>query len=335
MSSFFSIGAEERLGKKNQLLKLKSLIDWEGLRVYLKGIHKNDIHDQGGQRAYDSVKMLKALLLGQWHNLSDPKLEESLRVRLDFMLFTGFELSEVFPDETTLCRFRNKLIEKGLYKKIFKKINHQLESHGLHIESAKGAIVDATVIESAAHPRRTIHVSIDRQEASSTDHYRVAESVDPDARWLKKGKKYYFGYKGFVRVSDADGFIQASHVSPANTAEVNQLEKSIIDLPPHKDLYADKAYASQTNHALLKNRKLKNRVMLKAARNRPLMHWQKVFNKLVSKRRFLVEQGFGTLKRKFQMQRASYMTQEKVEAQLCLKAICFNLLKAVNKVKYA
>ena len=33
--------------------------------------------------------MFKALLLQSWHSLSDPKLEEALRVRIDFMLFPG------------------------------------------------------------------------------------------------------------------------------------------------------------------------------------------------------------------------------------------------------
>ena len=336
MASFFSLGAEDRLGKNNQLLKLKDLINWEALRPSLKGLHKNETNSQGGQKAYDAVKMFKALLLGQWHNLSDPKLEESLRVRLDFMLFTGFELSEEFPDETTICRFRNKLISRKLDKKLFKKINRQLEQLGMQIESSQGAIVDATVIESAGRPRRMITVSKDREESNETEQTQViSESVDPDARWLKKGKRFYFGYKGFVRVSEKIGFIQSLHVTPANKSEVKELGETIADLAEKKSLYADKGYASKENDVLVKKKKLKNRIMLKAARNRPLTHWQKVFNKLISKRRFLVEQGFGTLKRKFQMNRASYMTRAKVEAQLCFKATCFNLLKAVNMVEYA
>jgi len=59
-------------------------------------------------------------------------------------------MNDDLPDETTPCRFRNRLIEKGADKKMFKKINQQLELLGLKIESAKGAIVDATIIESAA-----------------------------------------------------------------------------------------------------------------------------------------------------------------------------------------
>ena len=194
MGSFFSYGVEERLGKKNHLLKLKDLIKWEKIRPLLKGIHKNEENSQGGPIAYDVVSMFKALILGQWHNLSDPQLEESLRVRLDFMMFTGFELGEDLPDETTLCRFRNKLIKRGLDRKLFKEINRQLENLGFEIHSAPGALLDATIIESAARPRRTIQIIEDREEENDpqTCAYEIEESVDPDARWLQIRKENLF-----------------------------------------------------------------------------------------------------------------------------------------------
>jgi len=62
---------------------------------------------------------------------------------------------------------------------------------------------------------------------------------------------------------------------------------------------------------------------------------QKKFNRLISQKRFKIEQEFGPLKRRFRFFRASYMTRIKVEAQLRLKSICFNLLKAVNMVRFA
>ncbi|EOC51888.1 hypothetical protein NM2003051_1762 [Neisseria meningitidis 2003051] len=47
--------------------------------------------------------MFKAVLLGQWHSLSDPELEHSLITRIDFNLFCRFdELSST--DYSTLCR---------------------------------------------------------------------------------------------------------------------------------------------------------------------------------------------------------------------------------------
>ena len=128
MTSFFSFSALGRLSKDNLLVKLNKLLDWKRIEKRLKGLYKLEIQDKGGERPYDPLKMFKATLLGQWYSLSDPALEESLRVRLDFMLFTGFELLDGdVPDETTICRFRNRLIDKRLDKKLFREINSQLE----------------------------------------------------------------------------------------------------------------------------------------------------------------------------------------------------------------
>ncbi|WP_420891993.1 transposase, partial [Neisseria weaveri] len=36
------------------------------------------VRDNGGRPAYPLLSMFKAILLGQWHSLSDPELEYSL-----------------------------------------------------------------------------------------------------------------------------------------------------------------------------------------------------------------------------------------------------------------
>lgn len=329
MMSFFMLGADKKLKKNNKLVKLNLLMDWTKIKKHLKGIHKNDINSKGGPRAYDSLKMFKAILLGQWHTLSDTELEEALSVRIDFMLFTGFELDDDIPDSTTLCRFRNILIHQGLDKKLFKEINSQLEQLGLKLKEAKGAVVDATIIESAARPRKTISIEEDREETGKP--VEIEESKDPDAKWLKKGKKSYFGYKGFIVTDTEDGFIQTILTESANEAEIDKLNKIIPEVNAER-LYADKGYDSQNNRKLLQG-KFKSGIMHKAQKNKPLTERQKLANKLISRKRFIVEQGFGTLKRIFSFNRATYITKEKVNAQLTLKSICFNLLKALNKVK--
>lgn len=42
---------------------------------------------------------------------SDTQLEHALKVRLDFVVFTGFEPGHgSFPDASTICRIRNRLV---------------------------------------------------------------------------------------------------------------------------------------------------------------------------------------------------------------------------------
>ncbi|OUC24319.1 transposase [Neisseria meningitidis] len=70
----------------------------------------------------------------------------------------------------------------------------------------------------------------------------------------------------------------------------------------------------------------------KACRNRPLSEVQTKRNRYLSKTRYVVEQSFGTLHRKFRYARAAYFGLIKVSAQSHLKAMCLNLLKAANRL---
>lgn len=334
--SFLKCEAKQRLGKENKLVKLSKIINWDKIGTNLKGMYAYQTNGNGGQKPYDSIKMYKAILLGQWYSLSDPELEEALKVRLDFMMFT--ELEGEVPDETTLCRFRNRISEKGLEKLLMGEINKALEEEGLKVKKCEGAVIDATIIESASRPRKTVEViAEDRKEEDVNEHEQkqntsISYSKDPEARWLKKGRKYYFGYKGFVATDEKDGYIEKVIVTPANKSEVNQLHNSIPDKKPLR-VYADKGYASKDNRVKLRERNIKDGIMEKAVRGKGLTNWQKKKNRIISAKRFIVEQAFGTLKRRFKFIKAAYITTVKVETQLILKATCFNLLKAINKVE--
>jgi IS5 family transposase len=256
------------------------------------------------------------------------ELEESLRVRMDFLLFTDIE-GDV-PDSTTICRFRNLLVSKGLLEEIFKNVNHQLEWNNLKVKPTNGAILDATIIESAGTPNKIIDtVPVDREEGTVYEMSDVRYSADKDARWLKKGKRTYFGYKAFITVDAEKGYIEKISVTPANSSECRYFEEAIDGVETSR-YYTDKGYASAENRAILKGKGIKNGIMYAACKNKSLTLWQKVFNRLVSKVRYKVEQGFGTLKRRFRFTRASYFGKEKVLGQCLLKAMAFNLLKAAN-----
>lgn len=329
--SFLGSEAKVRI-KGSPLLKLNGLIKWEKVAKEMGNLGRSGY----GPTGYDPLKLLKALILQSWHSLSDVGLEEALRVRLDFMMFTGFE--QEVPDATTICRFRNLLTTQNRWEKILRSINKSLEDKGLKVAASHGAIVDATIIESAARPRKELEAVVeDRSEEEGEETLKVTvlpeahDSVDPDARWLKKGKRSFFGYKGFAVVDGSRGYIDHIRVKPANASEVKSMEDVIRGMPQTTRLYGDKGYASQKNREHLRDQKIKNGLMYKASRGHGLTSRQKKFNRLVSGIRYKVEQCFGTLKRRFRFTRASYLTQVKVEAQMTVKAISFNLLKAYRQ----
>ena len=118
MASFFELDLDNHLGSDGHLMKIDKLLKWYRFLKILKGVH-SDLGPEG----YDLLQMFKCLLLQSWHSLSDLGLEQSLRVRLDFLQFTGFSVGDKLPDETTFCRFRNKLIEGNKFDKLFNEVN--------------------------------------------------------------------------------------------------------------------------------------------------------------------------------------------------------------------
>lgn len=319
--------ATERIGADDALAKIDALMDWPSFLPILKrGLGRSGVGPQG----YDPLILLKCLLIGQWHGLSDPKLERALKVRLDFMIFCGLDLHAPVPDETTHCRFRNALVRGGVYDDLLAEVCRQIEAHGLKLKEADAAIIDATLIESAARPRTHIDAPRDRAEGESRDDPELHFSADPDARWVKKGSKSILGYKGFAR-ADEEGFVTKVHTTPANRGESPEFATMINGANAQRVL-ADKAYASKANRDMLRGLH-RDGIMRKAVRGRPLRASQKRFNKLISKRRFRVEQCFGTMKRLFGLYRARYFGLDKTHAQMAMAAIGQNLLKAANKIK--
>ena len=127
MTSFASLAVDHRLGDYSKLSKLSKLIDWNRFNKYLSKLHKSDINpSNGGNSSYDRIAMFKLILLGQWNSMSDPELEYAIRIRLDFISFCGFDINGDISDHSTICRFRNELIEKDLLEKLLDEVNDQL-----------------------------------------------------------------------------------------------------------------------------------------------------------------------------------------------------------------
>ncbi len=149
MSTFFRQTAQAMIAKhidRFPLLKLDQVIDWQPIEQYLNRQKNRYLRDHRGRPAYPLLSMFKAVLLGQWHSLSDPELEHSLITRIDFNLFCRFD-ELIIPDYSTLCRYRNWLAQDDTLSELLKLINCQLTEKGLKIEKASAAVVDATIIQ--------------------------------------------------------------------------------------------------------------------------------------------------------------------------------------------
>ena len=184
------------------LLKLDQVIDWQPIEQYLNRQRTRYVRDHRGRPAYPLLSMFKAVLLGQWHSLSDPELEHSLITRIDFNLFCRFDELSI-PDYSTLCRYRNWLAQDDTLSELLELINRQLAEKNLKVEKASAAVIDATIIQTAgSKQRQAIEVDKEGQVSGQT-----TPSKDSDARWTKKNGLYRLGYKQHTR-TDEEGWLE-------------------------------------------------------------------------------------------------------------------------------
>ena len=330
--SFADYFIEQRKHSNTFLDKINLLIDWKHIDKLLRKKYKKTA-SADGRPAYPPLPMFKLLLLQRWYGLSDPGLEEALNDRISFLRFSGFSLMGSLPDYSTICRFRNALIDLDLSEKLFEEITRQIESHGLLIR--KGAIVDATIIESSRRPRKVIEVMAEDRREEKTEGVPITYSDDSDAAWIKKGKRAYYGYKGHISVDSKEGYILGGHVTPANTADTTEFERLVHEshLPEGSIILADKGYASEKNRTILTDHKLKDGIMEKAARNKPLTVTQRIINRIISSVRYKVERTIGTLKRGYHFSRMRYKGIKKGNMEFILNAMAYNLKKAAATVE--
>lgn len=321
----------EQKGHKNTFLDaIDKFIDWKLIEKRLLKKYKKTA-SADGRPAYPALPMFKLMLLQRWYGLSDPGLETAVNDRISFIRFSGFSLESPLPDYSTICRFRNTLLELNLYEDLFQEINRQLEVKGILVKESSGAILDAAIIDSSRRPRKVIEaMPEDRKEEDAKDLPVIAYSDDPDAAWIKKGKKAYYGYKAHISVAAKDGFILAGHITPANKADTLECEQLVREscLSSGSFVLADKGYASEKNRLYLQESSYTDGIMYKAQRNRPLTLFQRFINRLISSVRYKVEQCIGTLKRGYNFFRMRYIGIKKGQMELYLNAIALNLKKA-------
>ncbi|TAJ78861.1 MAG: transposase [Gallionellaceae bacterium] len=124
------------------LLVVADAIKWEDVEQYMQADYWQAMFRKGGRAPYNYRAMFRALLLARWFGLSYPKLERALRVRLDFLLFCGFDGNAKLPDASTLSRFRSRLVEGGTLAAMFGEVDRQLRDKGIQLKPAQRALVE-------------------------------------------------------------------------------------------------------------------------------------------------------------------------------------------------
>lgn len=337
LASFADLAVEHRKVNMPLFDRVNLLVDWSAIELEINKHYKKG-QSVDGRESYSSLILFKMLLLQNWYGLSDVAIEESVRDRISFSKFCCIAMDESVPDSTVLCRFRNVLSKNNVFETLLNIINSRLEEGNLMI--TKGVIVDASVTPTLRKPKGKKEyetIAEDRKEDNETTDKiievkeKVKPGVDTEAAWLRKGGKLFYGYKQHT-VTNQEGFILGIHTTPANESDIRNLESALntIAITEGTPVYADKGYKSEENDSLITSKKLKNKIMLKAVKNKPLTEKEKEINKTISQVRYKVERTFGSIHRWFKGGIARYIGKIKTHSQHLLQAIAYNLYRMPN-----
>lgn len=135
--------------------------------------------------------------------------------------------------------------------------------------------------------------------------------------------------------TDKDGLVESVSTRPANESEMTNFPDILDEAGIEKGIRVlyDKGADSEKNRQALRTRGLKDGVMRKKPKGKEMTYWSKVRNRLISRRRFVTERTFGTIKRVYGMGRARYIGIAKVQGELVLKSMAYNMKRALNLYK--
>ena len=301
--TFFDLAVQQRGGANRVLETIAREVDFTAAEQRVAATY-----GKGGRPACRVGVLLRVMILQHLYGLSDPQAEEQMRDRLSFQKFVQLGAQEAVPDETTICRFRQRLIECGLHEELLGLFNTQLEARGYILK--RTTLVDATLIESS---RR-------RPDAAAASEGRAP---DADASYTRKYNQSFYGYKAHVSSDGEHHLIRAAVISTASAYEGEVFTR--IAPEDTGAIYADKAYDTKANHAWLQARSIQSGIARKGAHHIKLTEADREDNRRKSRVRTHIERVFAHLKKWQHYRRVRYLGLAKNQLELTLKAVAYNL----------
>ena len=255
--------------------------------------------------------LIGTMFLQSWYGLSDPQAEEQINDRLSFRKFLRISSDEVIPDETTICRFRNRLIEKGLLKKLFEDMREKMIENQIILK--EGTIVDATLI----------HSSEPKRKKDKDGNVISNEAYDRDASYTSKRGRKYHGYKMHI-ATDLKGMIKNVIATTAGVHDITQIETIVMQ--ETGKVYADSAYMSVDYKKRFKEKGIKLETIERKVRGQEKLRKVQVENnRKVAKVRALVELPFAFIKKLMGFRETIYRGIKKNQEHFYLIALSYNL----------
>src|ERR1017187_6772279 len=327
----------ERLTKLNDpLIKLNKHIDWNIFSPVLNQALVDSEKDEskGGRPPFDKLMMFKILILQGMYNLSDDQMEYQINDRRSFMRFLGLKISDKVPDSKTIWHYRETLIEKGVIEKLFERFNTTLDEQGVFAN--EGRMVDASFVE-APRQRNTRDENKQIKSGQTPEPWKETphklSQKDVDARWTKKNKTVFYGYKNHVKGDTKTKLIVDYVVTDASVHDSQTLEDLLNEKDKEQELYADSAYTGENQEKVITAKEMKNKVHEKGYRGRPLTEKQKEDNTEKSRTRARVEHIFGFVENSMNGSIIRTIGIVRAKAKIGMMNLVYNISRCVQLKK--
>ena len=159
--TFFDLAVQQRGGANRVLETIAREVDFNAAEERVAATY-----GKGGRPACRVGVLLRVMILQHLYGLSDPQAEEQLKDRMSFQKIVKLDAHEAVPDETTICRFRQRLIECGLHEELLGLLNTQLEAQGYIVKRV-------TLVESS-------------RKRPAAQAARAGRAPDADASYTRK-----------------------------------------------------------------------------------------------------------------------------------------------------
>jgi len=306
-SSFFDLAIEQRSTTNRVLETIDREVDFSQAEARVSATY-----GRGGRPACRVGVLLRVMILQHLYNLSDPQAEEQIKDRLSFQKFVQLGAQEAVPDETTICRFRQRLIQCGLHEQLLALLNTQLEARGYIVK--RTTLVDATIVESS------------RQRP---DPAAAANGSAPDAQasYTRNNYRSFYGYKAHLSSDLEHNLIRTALISTASVQDGHMFER--VAPEDTAAIYADKIYDTKRARAWLRERGITNGILKKGALHIKLSPKDIQQNHQKGLVRRNIERIFGNFKQWQGYRRVRYLGLAKNQLELTLKAVAYNLKRLV------
>ncbi len=309
--SFFDLAIERR-GAANRVLEtITRVVDFTEPEQRVGATY-----GAGGRPACRVGVLLRVMILQHLYGLSDPQAEEQLKDRLSFQKFVQLDAQEAVPDETTICRFRQRLIQCGLHEQLLDLVNRQLEARGYIVK--RTTLVDATLVESSR---------------KRPDAQLAAQGLAPDAEasYTRKYRQTFYGYKAHISSDGEHQLIRTAVITTAKTQDAHVFER--IAPTDTQAIYGDKAYDTKANQAWMRERGIRNGVEKKGAHHIKLTPRDHRNNRRKQRVRRHIERIFAHLKKWQYYRKVRYLGLVRNQLELTLKAVAYNLKRLAGIIE--